>query len=215
MSTPLSPLADRVQALEMALPLLPAKDHVFAKSLIQSFAKYKSLSPKQAPWVDTMLSRALGTEPPKPAPTQVGNFQKVYDIFAQAQKKLKYPKIKLAVGDCPVVLAVAGAKSSQPGVVNVTDGGPFGANKWFGRVAKDGSWNQGKSFPETAAVAEILAKLADDPIKTAREYGKLTGCCCFCNKLLTDPQSTAAGFGETCAKNFGLFAAYKEAEVLL
>ena len=212
-------LKDRVDALELALPLLPEKDRSFAGDLIAGkwgFRTKGTLSPKQAGWVDTLIERAMKPAPSEPvAPAQVGSFQKVYDIFATAAKHLKYPKIKLLVGDCPVVLQVAGKQSKQPGVVNVTDGGPFGSNKWFGRVEKGGSWQQGKQYAESAQVAEILHKLAEDPIKTAREYGKLTGCCCFCNKVLSDPQSVAAGFGETCAKHFGLFSAYKEAQPII
>lgn len=211
-------LVDQINALELALPLLPEKDRDFAKSLIDGKWGFKTkgtLSPKQVYWVVTLLERAMAGPKPAAEPTQVGNFQKVYAIFATAAKKLKYPKIKLVVGDCPVVLQIAGPKPKQPGVVNVTDGGPFGSNKWFGRVAKDGSWQQGKQYDESAKVADILGKLAEDPIKTAGEYGKLTGCCCFCNKVLSDPQSAAAGFGATCAQNFGLLSAYKQAKPVL
>lgn len=214
-----STLADRVDALEMVLHLLSEKDRKFAQDLISGKWGYrtkKTLSHKQAEWVDELTKRAVAPKSTEPKPVaQVGGFQKVYDLFAAASKKLRFPKIRLQVGEQPVVLAVAGQKSSQPGVVNVTDGGPFGANKWFGRVATDGSWQQGKSYPETAEVAKLLQALADDPVKTAREYGKLTGACCFCGLVLTDKQSVAAGFGETCAKNYGLLKQYKEAESLL
>src|SRR4051794_7329117 len=42
------------------------------------------------------------------------------------------------------------------------------------------------------------------PAGFAREHGRLTGRCCFCNQALCDERSTAAGYGETCARHFSL-----------
>lgn len=38
----------------------------------------------------------------------------------------------------------------------------------------------------------------------ARQYGKLTGTCVFCARVLTDERSIDAGYGEKCASNNGL-----------
>ena len=40
--------------------------------------------------------------------------------------------------------------------------------------------------------------------KVVAKYGKLTGCCCFCNRPLTDARSTEVGYGEICSKKFGV-----------
>lgn len=212
-------LADKVNALEMALPMLPEKDRNFASDLIcgkWGFKTKGTLSQKQVYWVDTLLARALDDKPQAQASLSVGSFAAVYALFEKAKAVLKFPKIRLAVDGFPVVLSLAGAKSKTPGVVNVTDGEKFGFNKYYGKVDKEGEFKPGfKQFDESGKVVGILSALAANPIKVAKEYGSLTGYCCFCNKALTDEQSVAAGFGPVCAKNFGLWGAYKNAEGVL
>ena len=51
--------------------------------------------------------------------------------------------------------------------------------------------------------ATLLAFLAN-PEATAKAYGKLTSNCSFCGKELSDERSIRAGWGPTCAENFGL-----------
>jgi len=210
-------LNDKVAALEMGLNLLSEKDRQFADDLINGkwgFKKRGGLSPKQVYWVETLLARALGDG--KKAPESVGDFSKVYALFAKAKQALKFPKIRLSVAGMPLMLSVAGPKSKAPGTVNVTDGEKFGQNKWYGRVDSAGKFEAvNKDYPEAADVVNVLVAFANDPLKVAKEYGKMTGYCCFCNKSLSDEQSVAAGFGPVCAKNFGLMVAYKEAEKVL
>lgn len=205
-------LKDQVEALEVAMTLVPEKDRVFASSLVSTYKKYKGLSPKQAPWVQTLLSRALNIAPPQ-VTESVGNFDAVYSLFAKAKQQIKFPKIRLQLYGQPVVLALAGAKSKVPGVVNVTDGRPFGQNRWYGRVDQEGNWSKPAAlYNESPDVEKLLKALADDPVDTVGKYGKLTGSCAFCNLQLKDAQSVAAGYGPQCAINFGLSAQYKAAK---
>lgn len=39
-------------------------------------------------------------------------------------------------------------------------------------------------------------------LEEAKEYGKITGVCCRCGKVLTDPKSVEAGIGPICAGRF-------------
>jgi len=212
----MSPLKDKVDALEIAIPFLPYKDRDFAGSLVKGFKKYNSLSPKQVYWVEILLKKALGQDNSKPAAVEIGDFKGVLALFAKAKAALKFPKINLYVSGNPVVLSVAGPKSKAPGSVNVTDGGKFGSNKYYGRVSPDGAFQAGfKDYPEAGEVLALLKALAENPEKVAHDSGKLSGYCCFCNKSLSDPQSTAAGYGPVCAKNWGLLSQYKEAEAVL
>lgn len=144
----------------------------------------------------------------------VGNFEGVISLFNAGSKKLKHPKIHLALDNGQViVLAVAGANSNAPGTVNITDGRPFGQNIWFGRVTPDGVWDRSRGFANKAvpqagdtmtSLTALLASLAANPAATAAKHGKMTGNCCFCNMSLTDARSTAVGYGKTCAKNYSL-----------
>lgn len=218
MTTETATLKDRIDALELALPLLNDKDRQFAQDLIDGkwgFRLRGSLSPKQVNWVDILTKRALTTTT-APEAKKVGDFSAVYALFAKAKEHIKFPKIRLLIQDLPLCLSLAGPNAKQPGTVNVTDGEKFGSNRFFGRVNKDGSFTPGfAQANEAETVANILTMLAADPIATAREHGKLTGYCCFCNKSLSDAQSVSAGFGPTCAKTYGLFEQYKQAEKIL
>lgn len=48
-----------------------------------------------------------------------------------------------------------------------------------------------------------VLRVVNDPFAAAVEHGRLTGHCCVCNRLLTDPDSVARGIGPICAERFG------------
>lgn len=207
-----------IQILEANLADLADSDKAFALSLIAGFVKYKKLSEKQLYWVNKLVDRALGKEKkPEPKVESVGSFDGVLALFNKAKAHLKYPKIVLATEGGEVQLSVAGPASKVPGTVNVTDGRPYGMNVWYGRVAPSGEWTQSPKVSEESLkpVRRLLQGLASDPAGTAKKYATLTGRCCFCNAKLTDEHSTAAGFGRTCAKNWGLEAEWKAATKVL
>lgn len=202
---------EAIANLEKVLDKLPAKDRLFACDMLNSVRKYNSCSEKQLYWIIELAKRA---DAPIKQAISVGSFEGVKALFARAQQNLRHPKINLAIGDQPIELSVAGPKSKAPGTINVTDGGPYGANIWFGRVTEAGSW-EASNKSNSDAVVELLTELAADPAGVAGKYGRLSGRCCFCNRKLTDEQSTAAGFGRTCAKNFGLLDQWNEAVAVL
>ncbi len=197
---------ETVAQLAGAVDVLSAKDQVFARSLLKQHARTHGLSVKQMYWVGKLAARALGTEPERPAST-VGDFSGVYALMYRARAHLKYPKIRLALDDgMPVVLSMAGNRSRHPGTINVTDGGPYGMNRWFGRIEQDGTWTQGRNYgrDDLNDVGVLLTKLGQDPEGVASAHGRLTGSCCFCHHRLDDEKSTSVGYGPVCAKNYGL-----------
>lgn len=205
----------KVAVLESIVLQLQPKDRDFGLDLINGFKKKGFLSDKQWYWVDVLISRATGTEQSQ-VQVNVGDFTPVIELFKKAQKHVKYPKISLQVGAQPLQLSVAGSGSKAPGTVNVTDGRPFGNNIWFGRVTPAGEWKKGYASNEALdAVESFLKKFGAKPAEVAKEYGRLTGKCCFCNSPLTDERSTAAGFGPTCAKHYGLEEEWKQAQAVL
>jgi hypothetical protein len=115
-----------------------------------------------------------------------------------------YPQGPAAHGEAvkPVVLNRAGDKSKYTGQIMVTDGQPFGMNKYFGRIDQSGVFHATDSA--TVAVSELLRRLGENPAEVASEYGRLTGNCCFCSRKLDDARSTAVGYGPVCAEKFGL-----------
>jgi hypothetical protein len=136
------------------------------------------------------------------------DFEAVMALFARGNSKIKYPKIRLITDDRKdVVLSLAGDRSAHKGTLNVTDGGSFDNNIWYGRIAKTGKFDKSarrEAQPNMTSVVALLTALGQDPAGTAAKYGKLTGQCCFCALPLTDERSTEVGYGQKCASNWGL-----------
>jgi hypothetical protein len=101
---------------------------------------------------------------------------------------------------------VATARAKVPGSLTVTSADSRDPSDdrayWFGRVLVDGTFQPSRQAP--AALAARLAQFAAEPARIAGEAGRLVGRCCFCNIALSDGRSTAVGYGETCAANWGL-----------
>jgi Family of unknown function (DUF6011) len=192
-----------LQALHAALPLLSSKNADFARSLLLQDEKGRKLSEKQQYWVEKLVAEATAPKAEPVAPVVVGDVSGIIALFNQAGAKLKFPKIRLALENgAPVVLSRSGQASKAPGSINVTDGGPFGSNVWYGRVSTGGEFKAGKSA--SASVVALLTALAADPAGVAGAHGKITGSCVFCAKKLSDKRSLEVGYGETCATNYGL-----------
>lgn len=190
---------------------LPYEERVLVDMVNGAVAKnWSSLTISQTSYAK-VLQKKITERIPKLAPNPVrSGINKVTDdltatleLFKKAKEHLTWPKIHLQFTDlCPLVLSIAGPKSKFKGQIMLTDGGKFGANKWFGRITPEGTYAEGKAtHPE---ILSLLRKFAANPVKVAADYGKLTGNCCFCHKELSDARSTAVGYGGTCAKNWGM-----------
>jgi hypothetical protein len=208
-------ISKRIDLLESLLDNLVGSSRKFAESLISGQWGYRTwvskgmpsrFSEKQRGCVEQLIAKAEGyATAVSDATADVGNMSGLIEIFQKAKEKLKWPKIRLEVNGNPVVLKIAGEKSKYTGEIMVTDGGPFGANRYYGRVSREGRWvKPNRDFLELGDVGTLLENMAANPAKTASEYGKLTGQCCFCNKALDDSRSTAVGYGPVCAKHYGL-----------
>ena len=127
----------------------------------------------------------------------------IFSLFEYAiAHTLKYPKVRLQTANGRhVCLSRAGSKSKFTGQIMVTDGRPFGANTFYGRVTLDGEF---QTYSVNHEVIMLLSRLSDNPALVASEYGRLTGNCSFCDLPLCDARSTAVGYGPICAKHYGL-----------
>lgn len=188
---------------------LPARDHSFANDLIAGkygFEKRGYLSEGQMGWIGVLTDRALGLEV-VPETTLVGNLEGLVELFEQALEKAKRPKIVLTSAGQKIKLSVAGPKSKYHGCIMITDGGPYGDNKWFGTVnPQSGEWIPSKSTTEDeiTIIRRVLQAFANNPQKAAMTYGKAMHACCFCAKQLDTKESKFAGYGPVCADKFGL-----------
>jgi hypothetical protein len=131
------------------------------------------------------------------------NVERISKLFEAAKAaKVRSPKITFG-GDRPVQFYIAGAASKFRGSIMVTDGKPFGENKFYGHI------EDGVFFPRPVCTPEIqqfIVDFAEDPAKVAQAGGRVTGSCVFCRASLTDAKgrSQAVSYGKKCASNFGL-----------
>lgn len=133
------------------------------------------------------------------------SYAAIFELFAQAvSHNLKFPKLRLQVGNETLVVKLAGDKAKVPGSITLTNDAGYGSpnNKYFGRIEKNGGLVAGRDL--TPAVEAFVQRLAENPVEVCAENGKLTGNCSFCQKALTDSNSLAVGYGPTCAKKFNL-----------
>ena len=156
-------------------------------------------SPIPGPWVDKFINGEANAEPKK-----LDGYESIVHLLTDASANLKYPKIRLRTEDGQaVVFGLAGGRAKFPGTVNVTDGGRYGDNVWYGRIHLDGAWQLPNK--EVASEVQLLVQaFAKAPAETAAAHGHMSGNCAFCLKNLTDERSLDAGYGPVCAGNFGL-----------
>lgn len=186
-------------ALETAIPKLGERDREFATSMLTGFERFGRFTPKMLPWVHKLIERA---ERPDAGTENIGGADLIAFMDRAADAGLKYPKVKLTADGEPLVISRAGSRSKAPGALNITDGGPFGDNVWYGRIDRDGTFTPGRAC--TDSVRKVLKALARDPARTAAAYGKRTGNCCFCRRDLEDYRSVSVGYGPVCAEKWGL-----------
>lgn len=193
--------AELTRHLTAGLRNLDAKDAEFARDLLRKGEMY-GYSEKQLYWVWRLGARAHGeSETPTTVKQAIGSLASVYAMFETAKAHLKHPAIVLGYQGGELRIYVATEQSRFPGAIQVKD---EASDTWFGRVHQDGTFEQSRRHTPPPAVGMALTRFAADPIHVAAEHGHLTGRCCFCNRKLTDPKSTEAGYGPVCAQHFGL-----------
>jgi hypothetical protein len=96
-------------------------------------------------------------------------------------------------GDTRLKLCVRkpGKNSRYHGWTFVDDGAAYGNRKTYGKQAPDGLY--------VGSVQGALKAILEDPKEAQIAYGKLTGVCGVCGRMLEDEESVAAGIGPVCA----------------
>lgn len=193
-------LAKRVNELDKNIDKLPEYSRKFARDLVEKAYRWDP-SEKQEFYIRKLARQA--TAPKKEAVVENVDLSKIVSLFKKAQTKLRNPKVQLATNDgLPVQLKVAGPRSKYHGQVIVSDGGPFGANVWYGNIDQSGNWRQTNRV--TDEVAALVKEFSKDPEGVAAKYGKTVGGCSFCRRPLSDDRSLEVGYGPVCAENYGL-----------
>ena len=98
-----------------------------------------------------------------------------------------------------LVITRAPDTGSNPGALYIKGEGGFDA-PYFGKIL-------GTTFQPTReghAAGETLTLIAKDPLEAALRYGRRTGNCACCGRLLTNHTSIDAGIGPICKAKWGL-----------
>jgi hypothetical protein len=135
----------------------------------------------------------------------------IFNLLESAQKKLKWPKLtyKSTDGRGKLVFYIAGEHSKYKGQIQMTDGGRFGDNKWYGRIEKHNLNQSSLVFlsPQVGPVAgldKLIEEIVAKPAEMAKLQGQKYGHCIFCGLELTNKNSLTVGYGPICAENYGL-----------
>jgi Family of unknown function (DUF6011) len=158
---------------------------------------------------DAECERARATAPPQaPAAAPLALQSIVTFLQAARDRGLLWPKARfLAPGGGELRISLAGNDSRNPGALYVkVDGEYRGLVTREGQVRGDRRVGD-RALDRDGAMRELLAAVATDPARFAREYGATMGYCAFCHKRLTDDRTGASvehGYGPDCAERYGL-----------
>jgi hypothetical protein len=99
-------------------------------------------------------------------------------------------------GDTRLKVAIRrpGKNSRWHGWTFVDDGAAYGSRKTYGK--------QGPGELYKGGIQSALQAIMEDPKGAMIAYGKLTGTCGVCGRILEDEDSVAAGIGPVCAAKF-------------
>lgn len=211
------------QADADALVILRTVTHKrFAMDLIRQYDASGCLSERQMAWVHTLAGEEIAR---REAEKQALAWQSkhveavvmdedqmagILNLFAAAGEQLKNPRVRLLVGDTDPYRNYA----LRPCLRNGPNAGSIellyypgdGWRQSLGRITPDGLFLPavGVTASDHPGLIERMLELSADPVKVAKEYGRLMGSCCFCGLPLTDERSVDAGFGPICAAKWSL-----------
>jgi hypothetical protein len=198
---------ETIASLRSVLHLLNPADQSRATSILIQFAQRNWLSDKQIMLLEILARRGAngGASSPGRVKSAIGDLTPLMALFDRARAKLKYPAIVMGDGaGASYRLKIAGDKARVPGSVNVID--ENGAN-WYGRILASGEFEASPRVATPAALVPALVEFARDPARAAGAHAKATGRCCFCGLPIgegNDPRARAVGYGEVCARHWGL-----------
>lgn len=227
-------LTENIAILKSNIDSLPDRSKSFAESLIKQAERKGSLSPKQMPYLTSLIADALKiASTPKPAPTPkpvnvvttMSGFEAVVEMMTAAHETLQVCRLRIHTENLgQIVFKSERVRTSHYGVrPAIYSPNPLITVERKGvvlgtidRATSIGTFNtlEGRRATYFGNVEEDIDAFRQDPIGVMTAHGKKTGNCCFCGRDLTDHRSTAHGYGPICAKKFKLVWDSKSAMVI-
>jgi len=165
----------------------------FAASLVTQYQRKGALSERQWDAAERMIQKVAATRKAKEACKREVDASKVEALFAVARGNgLKKPRFRAG----SLMLSLAPDTGRNAGAIYVKSDGEY-----VGKVMNGQFMPVARCTPD---VAETLAHVVRDPLDAAVQYGRETGNCACCGRLLTDPRSVELGIGPVCKDRWGL-----------
>lgn len=176
----------------------------FALDLVEAAQTPKGLTVNQTSWLFYLAEQESKRQTKKsviPAKQVRTGLSQIFSTLKSLQSHYKSPVLRL--GNKTVQLRVTWAKaaSQNAGCIYICD-----SNKnYLGKVTPDGEFKaiSNVSSSTVDAVISCLHDFEVDPKQAVITYGKLTGHCAICGRLLTNEGSVEAGIGPVCASKGG------------
>lgn len=149
----------------------------FAGSLLDAGNRFGSLTERQLAVVMSNISDG-GDDAPE-SQVDLSDLVKGYYAVPNGETRLK------------IAIRRPGKNSRWYGWTFVDDGATYGNRRTYGKQAPDGLY--------AGSIQKELLEVLSNPLEAMVAYGKLTGTCGKCGRVLEDEESVAAGIGPICA----------------
>jgi len=164
-----------------------------ARSLAEQHNAGKAWSEKQVAAIQAMLVRMEERRAQREAEAKEVNLQSIIDMFAHARERGYKRPVYRAEG---LKISLAPATGNNAGALYVKTEN----DEYIGKVA------DGRFFGTREATDEhktALSVIAENPRDAAIRYGRRTGSCACCGRVLSNKQSIDLGIGPICAEKWG------------
>ena len=159
----------------------------FAQSLAEQFYRRGSLSPKQIDAAQRMRAKVEARRQDsktRESDIDLSDLPSGYYAVPNGETRLK------------VRVSRPTKASSWYGWVFVSDGAAYGERTNYGRQ------NEAEGKLYSGKIQDQLRAILADPLEALTAYGKLTGTCGACGRMLEDEESVALGIGPICRQKF-------------
>jgi hypothetical protein len=163
----------------------------FAMSMFEAIKKWGSLTPGQLGAIDRCMAKDAERTVETAKQVKAGfAYPRIAQLFRGKLAKLDFGDVCLSLKNDQSVIWVL----YQGACCGAVDPGT-GGTKFFAKYLDN------REVLDTCK--ERMLAVEADPLKAAIEYGRLSGRCCVCSRLLTNEESIEAGIGPICSSRLG------------
>ena len=161
----------------------------------------KPWSDKQLYWAKKLIDQAKqGKEKKKAAAPAARTFPNIAKLFSNEKiRKLAWPKVKYKLGETKPEVELIYNRVYDCIQARLPGKKLIGTIKYM-----NGEGREDTRWPIKDEFLWFFNEIEKDPVAAAVISGKLTSCCSFCGRELTDERSVKHGYGPICADNWSL-----------